>query len=153
MNKSGQKRRVNFRVRQNLLTRLDPNTSSRVETSHFSSRVITRSIRHPYTSLGWPMLWPCNGRQNVAVYSSVQYSDSDRPSHWIVVCRVHFRKCVCLRGQVWIIFVLNDIINLNIYCICWKRIEQFINMQSTLFMANSHTISKLLEYVCLHAEN
>ena len=44
MTKSGGKSRVHFRVMQNLLSPLDSSPSSRVELSHFSSRVITRSI-------------------------------------------------------------------------------------------------------------
>ena len=44
MTKIGGKGRVHFRVMQNLLTQLDSSPSSQVESSHFSSRVITRSI-------------------------------------------------------------------------------------------------------------
>ena len=51
MIKSGGKSQVHFRVMQNLLTRFDSTRVRRVESSYFSSRVITRSIPSVQTHL------------------------------------------------------------------------------------------------------
>ena len=71
VNKRGQKSRVNFRVKQNLLTRLDPNTSS---------RVIARSIPSGKFNSRKNMAGRCFGRVKWAICGLATQDDAMIPS-------------------------------------------------------------------------
>ena len=101
MTKSGGKSQVDFRVMQNLLTRLDSSLSSRVESSHFSSWGITRSIPSTYS---WLQQQQQQGGQPGAVTWDVIFfpkknnNSSKRSEAWSRAghLRIRDRKYVCI---------------------------------------------------------